>query len=50
MTSDPLALFLMSAVVMINLYLADRSTAKRPELFYIMAGLMLFGALLAARR
>jgi hypothetical protein len=41
-------LFFMSVVIMIDLYLAERSKSKRPEVFYLIAALMLFGALLAA--
>lgn len=50
MPASPLLLFLMSVVVMINVYLAQRSSINRPGLFYAAATLMLFGALLAARR
>jgi hypothetical protein len=42
-------LFLMSAVVIINVYLGQRSQG-RPEAFYAVAALMLFAALLAASR
>ena len=40
-------LFLMSMVVVVNFYLAQRSS-NRPEIFYAGAGLMLFAALLLA--
>jgi hypothetical protein len=43
-----LFLFLMSMTVVINIYLAQRSQSKRPEVFYGAAGLMLFAALLVA--
>lgn len=42
-------LFLMSAVIMVDLYWAQRSTTKRPELFYAAAAIMLFAALVMAR-
>lgn len=46
---DWIALFLMSMVVVVNFYLAQRSKS-RPEAFYAGAGLMLFAALLLASR
>ena len=39
-------LFFMSAVIMIDLYLAEHSKTKKPEVFYGVAALLLFGAFL----
>ena len=44
-SASPILLFLMSAVVIINVYLGQHSKA-RPEAFYAVAALMLFAALL----
>lgn len=44
-----LTLFLMCAVIMVDLYWANRSSTKRPELFYAAAAVMLFAALLVVR-
>jgi hypothetical protein len=41
-----ISLFLICAVLMVDLYLAERSATKRPEIFYGVAALMLFMALL----
>jgi hypothetical protein len=41
-------LFFMAVVIMIDLYLAGQNTVKRPEIFYGVAALLLFGALLVA--
>jgi hypothetical protein len=38
----------MAFVIMIDLYLAERSSTKRPEIFYLVGGFLLFGALLVA--
>lgn len=43
-----LLLLLMALVIMIDLYLAQRSSTKRPEIFYLAGGFLLFGALLVA--
>jgi len=43
-----LLLLLMSLVIMIDLYFAERSATKRPEIFYLVGGFLLFGALLVA--
>lgn len=39
-------LLLLSIVIVIELYLAQRPATSRPEVFYAMAALALFGALL----
>jgi hypothetical protein len=39
----------MSAVIMVNVFLAERSDTKRPGVFYAAAALMLFGALMLVR-
>jgi hypothetical protein len=44
--SKAVLLFLMAFVIMIDLYFAQRSSTKRPEIFYLVAALMLFGAFL----
>jgi len=44
--SKPLILFLLAVVIMIELYFGQRSTIKRPEIFYGLAALMLFAAFL----
>jgi hypothetical protein len=44
-----LTLFLMCAVIMVNLYWANRSITNRPDLFYAAAAVMLFAALLVVR-
>jgi hypothetical protein len=46
---SPFTLFLMSAVVMVDLYWAQRSATKRPEVFYAAAAVMFFACLLAVR-
>lgn len=46
--SKVILLFIMAFVIMIDLYLAGRSSAKRPEIFYGVAALMLFSAFLVA--
>lgn len=43
-------LFFMAAVIMIDIYLAEHSRVKRPEIFYGVAALMLFGAFLVISR
>jgi hypothetical protein len=48
MKGKVILLFLMAFVIMIDLYLAGRSATKRPEVFYLVGALMLFGALLLA--
>jgi hypothetical protein len=42
----PILLFLLSAVIVIELYFAEHSRIKRPEIFYGLAALMLFAALM----
>jgi hypothetical protein len=42
-------LFFMACVIMVDLYLANRSDVKRPEIFYAVAAVLLFGALLLAK-
>jgi hypothetical protein len=44
---SPILLFLMSGVIMANLFLAGRKPQIRGE-FYIVAALMLFAALMVA--
>lgn len=43
-----ITLFLMATVIMIDIYLANRDSVKRPEIYYGVAALMLFAALLLA--
>lgn len=40
-----ITLFCICAVLMVDLYLAERSETKRPEVFYGAAAIMLFFAL-----
>lgn len=49
MSDSPLLLFFISAVFVIDLYLAQRPKTKRPEAFYAVAALMLFAALMAVK-
>lgn len=44
----PLLLFFLSVVVVIELYYAEHSSIRRPEIFYGLAALMLFAALMLA--
>lgn len=47
-THNEISLFLMSAVIMVDLYWAQRSSTKRPGLFYAAAAVMLYAALMLA--
>jgi hypothetical protein len=40
-------LFLLSFVIVIEIYFAQNSRIKRPEIFYGLAALTLFGAFMA---
>jgi hypothetical protein len=42
----PILLLLLSIMIVIELYLAQRPNTSRPEIFYAMAALTLFGAFL----
>jgi len=46
----PILLLLLSIVIVIEFYLAQRPTTSRPEIFYAMAALTLFGAFLTVSR
>ena len=48
--SMPILLLLLSIVIVIEFYLAQRPTTSRPEIFYAMAALTLFGAFLTVSR
>lgn len=48
-SESPLTLFLLSAVIMVDLYWAQRRETKNYGAFYAAAAIMLFAALMAVR-